>query len=169
MTVIGIILGSLLGILAVLLIVVGALGWAAKLPGNPVFGIRVPEVRKSQEFWDVAHRVAGPLWVLSGVSFVIASLVAFAATGWMWLVVALAAVAGIVFIGMGAGMAAHTVAMLDAQRSRETDAPVSAEVEEAGGITITSPILNKTPLNAPKIDLDAVRRAAQIKQNPQND
>ena len=65
MTVIGIILGSLFGVLAVLLIVVGALGWAAKLPGNPVVGIRVPEVRKSQELWDMAHRVAGPLWVLS--------------------------------------------------------------------------------------------------------
>ncbi|BAU97381.1 hypothetical protein N24_3119 [Corynebacterium suranareeae] len=173
MTVIGIILGSLFGIFAVLLIVVGALGWAAKLPGNPVVGIRVPEVRKSQEMWDMAHRVAGPLWVLSGVSFVIASLVAFVASGWMWLVVALGVVAGIVFIGMGAGMAAHTVAMVDAKRSRENpetpEAPVSAEIEEAGGVTITSPILNKTPQNAPKIDLDAVRRAAQTKQDPQND
>ena len=170
MTVIGIILGSLFGVLAVLLIVGGALGWAAKLPGNPVVGIRVPEVRKSQELWDMAHRVAGPLWVLSGVSFVIASLVAFVASGWMWLVVALGVVAAIVFIGMGAGMAAHTVAMVDAKRSRETpQAPVSAEIEEAGGVTITSPIINKTPLNAPKIDLDAVRRAAETTQEPQND
>lgn len=168
MTVIGIILGSLFGILAVLLIVVGGLGWAAKLPGNPVLGIRVPEVRKSQELWDMAHRVAGPLWVLSGVAFAISALMSFAASGWMWLIVALTAIAGIVFIGMGAGMAAHTVALVDAKRSQEgTDAPVSAEVEEAGGVTIKSPILDKTPASAPKIDLDAVRKAAQSKQNPQ--
>ena len=61
MTVIGIILGTLCGILAVVLLVVGVLGWTAKLPGNPIFGIRVPEVRKSKELWDMAHRVAGPL------------------------------------------------------------------------------------------------------------
>lgn len=175
MTVIGIILGSLFGILAVLLIVTGALAWTAKLPGNPAIGIRVPEVRKSQELWDMAHRVAGPLWVLSGVAWTIAALVSFAATGWMWLVVVLGVIGGLTFLGMGAGMGAHTVAMVDAKRKAQGES-VDAEGgccssdNGEGGCCSTSepaadaPVVNTTPLNAPAIDLDAVRRAAQASQ-----
>ncbi|BAC19675.1 putative tryptophan transporter [Corynebacterium efficiens YS-314] len=179
MTVIGIILGSLFGILAVLLVVTGVLAWKAKLPGNPVLGIRVPEVRKSQELWDMAHRVAGPLWVLSGVAWAIASLMAFAATGWMWLVVGLGVIGGLVFLGMGAGMGAHTVAMVDAKRK--------AQGEDAGGCSscgeggcgsaaegagdtcapANEPVENDTPVNAPAIDFDALRRAAQAQNQAQ--
>lgn len=180
MTVIGIILGSLFGILAVLLIVAGALAWQAKLPGNPVIGIRVPEVRKSQELWDMAHRVAGPLWVLSGVAWAIASLVSFAASGWMWLVVALGAVGALTFLGMGAGMGAHTVAMVDAKRKAAGEASgeggcCSADGGGEGGCCSPSDsaaptsVENSTPLNAPAIDLDAVRRAAQAQSQARQD
>ncbi|WJY93453.1 hypothetical protein CFAEC_13340 [Corynebacterium faecale] len=181
MTVIGIILGSLFGILAVLLIVAGALAWTAKLPGNPVIGIRVPEVRKSQELWDMAHRVAGPLWVLSGVAWAIAALMSFAATGWMWLVVGLGVVGGLTFLGMGAGMGAHTVAMVDAKRKAQGESSdseggccssggeggccspseQSEPSESASQASANAPVNNATPLNAPAIDLDAVRKAAQ--------
>lgn len=179
MTVIGIILGSLFGILAVLLVVTGVLAWKAKLPGNPVLGIRVPEVRKSQELWDMAHRVAGPLWVLSGVAWAIASLMAFAATGWMWLVVGLAVIGGLVFLGMGAGMGAHTVAMVDAKRKAAGDssegACCSADGGGEGGCCspadngAPAPVENTTALNAPAIDLDAVRRAAQAQSRARQD
>lgn len=181
MTVIGIILGSLFGILAVLLVVTGVLAWKAKLPGNPVLGIRVPEVRKSQELWDMAHRVAGPLWVLSGVAWAIASLMAFAATGWMWLVVGLAVIGGLVFLGMGAGMGAHTVAMVDAKRKAEgADSGGCSSCGEGGcgsaaeGTTSTcapadEPVENDTPLNAPAIDFDALRRAAQAQTQASQD
>lgn len=180
MTVIGIILGSLFGILAVLLIVAGALAWQAKLPGNPVIGIRVPEVRKSQELWDMAHRVAGPLWVLSGVAWAIASLVSFAASGWMWLVVALGVVGALTFLGMGAGMGAHTVAMVDAKRKAAGEASgeggcCSADGGGEGGCCSPSDsaaptsVENSTPLNAPAIDLDAVRRAAQAQSQARQD
>lgn len=178
MTVIGIILGSLFGFLAVLLIVAGALAWTAKLPGNPVLGIRVPEVRKSQELWDMAHRVAGPLWVLSGVAWAIASLVSFTASGWLWLIVALGVVGALTFLGMGAGMGAHTVAMVDAKRKAAGEASgegacCSSDGGGEGGCCspadsptdatpTNAPVENTTPLNAPAIDLDAVRRAAQV-------
>lgn len=49
---------ALLLILAALFIIVGGLGWAGKLPGNGVIGIRVPEVRKTKELWDTAHRLS---------------------------------------------------------------------------------------------------------------
>ncbi len=179
MTVIGIILGSLFGILAVLLIVTGALAWKAKLPGNPVIGIRVPEVRKSRELWDMAHRVAGPLWVLSGVAWAIAALVSFAATGWMWLVVGLGIIGGLIFLGMGAGMGAHTVAMVDAKRKAQgesSDAGGCASCGEGGcgsaadgadstATAANEPVENDTPVNAPKIDFDALRKVVQAQDN----
>lgn len=156
MTVIGIILGVLFGLLALTLAVVGVLGWRSSLHGNPVFGIRVPEVRKSRELWDMAHRVAGPLWVASAVAWAIAAIVALTAAGWMWLVVAFAAVAGMVFLGMGAGMGAHTVAMVDARRHREEiqatrDAHPQPEPE---------PELTAEPAEPkPAVDMEALRRA----------
>lgn len=175
MTVIGIILGSLFGILAVLLIVTGVAAWQAKLPGNPIIGIRVPEVRKSQELWDMAHRVAGPLWVLSGVSWAIASLISFTATGWMWIIPVAGVIGGLIFLGMGAGMGAHTVAMVYAKRTREEAVSDEGGCCSSGGeggccspadttVSADAPVENATPLNAPAIDLDAVRRAAQAAQ-----
>lgn len=164
MTVIGIILGTLCGIIAVVLLVVGVLGWTAKLPGNPIFGIRVPEVRKSQDLWDMAHRVAGPLWALSGLVWAIAALVAFTAAGWMWLVVGMAILAGLVFLGMGAGMGAHTVAMVDAKRHREEiqatrDAHPKPLDPEAGqeGDSIAPTAEEAAP--KPSVDFAALRRA----------
>ncbi|WP_080792089.1 SdpI family protein [Corynebacterium pacaense] len=157
MTVIGIILGSLFGALAFLLIVTGVLAWTAKLPGNPAVGIRVPEVRKSQDLWEMAHRVAGPLWTLAGVSLGIASMIAFIAGSWMWIIVVAAVIASLVFIGMGAGMGAHTVAMVDAKRHSE-------EIRAARDAHPELPVERPEPEpmeEAPKppVDLDALRRA----------
>lgn len=75
------ILGTVLLILAIALLVIGVLAWRRKLPGNPVIGIRVAEVRKSQEIWEAAHQVAGPLWLVGGVALVFGGLVAFARKG----------------------------------------------------------------------------------------
>lgn len=102
-------------IIAVFTAIIGGLAWAQKLPGNSVIGIRVPEVRKTQELWDTAHRIAGPLWVLAGVSLFLGAVLSISASGWMWALVALAFVAWLAFLGIGAGMAAHTVALIDAQ------------------------------------------------------
>lgn len=158
MTVIGIILGVLFGILALVLAVVGVLGWRSRLPGNPVFGIRVPEVRKSRDLWDMAHRVAGPLWVASAVAWAIAAIVSLNATGWMWLVVAFAAVAGVVFLGMGAGMGAHTVAMVDARRHRaEIQATRDAHPKPEAA---PAPVVDEAPEEPkPAVDVAALRRA----------
>lgn len=166
MTVIGIILGTLCGILAVVLLVVGVLGWTAKLPGNPIFGIRVPEVRKSKELWDMAHRVAGPLWALSGLAWAIAALVAFTASGWIWLVVGMGIIAGLVFLGMGAGMAAHTVAMVDNKRHREEiqvtrDAHPKPVDPEAGQDADSIAPAAKEEAPKPSVDFAALRRAIE--------
>ena len=72
---------ALLLILAALFIIVGGLGWAGKLPGNGVIGIRVPEVRKTKELWDTAHRIAGPLWTVSGVVLALGGILSFGASG----------------------------------------------------------------------------------------
>ena len=103
---------ALLLILAALFIIVGGLGWAGKLPGNGVIGIRVPEVRKTKELWDTAHRIAGPLWTVSGVVLALGGILSFGASGWMWLVVALAVVGSLALLGMGAGMGAIIVKAL---------------------------------------------------------
>ena len=109
---------ALLLILAALFIIVGGLGWAGKLPGNGVIGIRVPEVRKTKELWDTAHRIAGPLWTVSGVVLALGGILSFGASGWMWLV-ALAVVGSLALLGMGAGMGAHAVALIDARATAE--------------------------------------------------
>lgn len=121
---------------AAVLIIVGGLSWTGRLPGNSYIGIRVPEVRKSRELWNTAHRVAGPLWTLAGVVLGFGGLLALSAGGWSWLLVVAAVVACLVFLGMGAGMGAHTVALIDAQRTAESStgccssAPAGSDASE---------------------------------------
>ena len=78
--------GIIFLILAVFLIIVGALASTKRLPGNSYIGLRLQEIRKSREAWDNAHRVAGPFWILSGVCLVFGGIVALRAEGWMWVV-----------------------------------------------------------------------------------
>lgn len=100
--------------------ITGILGWTGKLPGNPYVGIRVPEVRKSEELWITAHKIAGPFWTLSGLTLMAAGALSLNAHGvGSWLLVVGAVIATLVFVGMGAGIAAHTVAMIDARAQAE--------------------------------------------------
>lgn len=107
-------------IFAVVQIIIGVLGWTGKLPGNSYIGIRVPEVRKNKKMWDTAHRIAGPLWTVSGVILALGAIITFNAQGWMWALSILSIIAWLIFLGMGAGMAAHTVAMMDIKEEKET-------------------------------------------------
>ena len=96
-------------VLAVCIAVVAGLAWSAKLPGNNWIGIRAPEARKSQENWDITHRVAGPPWAVSAVAFLGATMLGFLAirpeaSGWMWLWYAVALLAGIAMLGIGAAI-----------------------------------------------------------------
>ncbi|MBC6831079.1 MULTISPECIES: SdpI family protein [Corynebacterium] len=112
-------------VLAVCIAVVAGLAWSAKLPGNNWIGIRAPEARKSQENWDITHRVAGPPWAVSAVAFLGATMLGFLAirpeaSGWMWLWYAVALLAGIAMLGIGAAIGSHTIALYDAKVSAES-------------------------------------------------
>ncbi|MCZ9310180.1 SdpI family protein [Corynebacterium uberis] len=133
------ILGVIFCVLAAAVALVGALGWAQRLPGNSLVGLRVPEVRKSQQLWDLGHKIAGPLWVLAGVVFLFAGLFSFIAHGWLWIAPAALFIIALGFIGVGSAQAAHAVAAVDARDM----------AKQAGG----GP--------APKVDLGALRRAAR--------
>lgn len=150
-------LAAVLLILGVFLFVVGVLAATRKLPGNGIIGIRVPEVRKSRELWDTAHAVAGPTWIASGVSMLFAGMLSLTATGAMWIVVALAVVASLVLLGMGAGMGAHTVALIDAQHSESGCTSDSCDCGSGGcGDAAASDV---------PVDVDAARRAATAQDN----
>ena len=112
-------------VLAVCIAVVAGLAWSAKLPGNDWIGIRAPEARKSQENWDITHRVAGPPWAVSTIAFLGAAMLGFLAirpeaSGWMWLWYAVALLAGIAMLGIGAAIGSHTIALYDAKVSAES-------------------------------------------------
>ena len=112
------IFGIVLLVLGLILTVIGGLAWAAKLPGNGVVGIRVPEVRKSRDLWVLAHRIAGPFWTLGGVALLFGACFAFIAQGWLWVLPVLTLLIALVAVGAGAGQAAHAVASIDRKSTR---------------------------------------------------
>ena len=115
------ILGVLLILLGIAVAVIGILAITKRLPGNKWIGIHVPEVRKSRELWDLAHRVASPSWLVSALAFIASGAISLTASGWMWFVVVGGVLAGMVMLGVGAAMGAHTVALYDAQRETAGD------------------------------------------------
>lgn len=127
-----------LAVLAVAVLIVGALAWTGRLPGNSVIGLRVPEVRRSKDMWVTAHRIAGPMWVFAGVLLAFAAAFSSIVSGWGWIVPVALVVGAVAAIGAGAGRGAHTVAALDARR-----------------------IAEESTDDTPKVDLDALRRAAK--------
>ncbi len=116
-----IILGTILALFAVFLLIVGCLAWSRRLPGNNYIGIRVPEVRKSKESWDLAHQFAGPLWVASGVTMAIASVPPFSGISWLLLISVIALVAAIYFFGLGASIGARAAGALENSSGSERD------------------------------------------------
>lgn len=155
------VVGTLLAIVAIALIIIGTLAWARRLPGNSYVGIRVPEVRKSQELWTTAHQVAGPLWVVGGIAAGIAATLCFAPSGWLHLMSAVAVLASILFVSIGANVGARAASLLDAQadvtEASESTCCSAGGAEEADGEGQAS--TSFTP------DLEALRRAAQASDN----
>lgn len=145
------VIGVILLVLAAALLILGGLGWSQKLPGNGIIGIRVPEVRKSKDVWDAAHRVAGPLWLVGGVALLLGALVAFTAAGWMWLIVVLTVLAALVLLGMGANAGARAAAILDARAETESGCSSCGDGGSCGCGGHSEP--------APEIDFEALRRA----------
>lgn len=120
--------------LGLFLCAVGAAGMAGVLPGNPYVGLRIPEVRKSPELWVVGHKIAGRAWLGAGVALCVAAIVSVGASGWLWLIVALLVVGAVVLVGVGAGVAAHAVAVLDAKNmaAEDTGGCCSSSAEGTG-------------------------------------
>lgn len=112
----------ILAVLGLFILAVGALSFTQTLPGNPVIGLRIPEVRASEENWKLGHKLAGPAWIGAGVAMLAAALVASSAKAWLWLVVALLVIGSLFLVGMGAAMAAHTMAQIDARRRKAEEA-----------------------------------------------
>lgn len=139
------IVGILLALFACALFVLGGLAFAKKLPGNNYVGIRVSEVRKSQEIWEAAHHVAGTFWLVGAVALTFGAFTAFIAAGWLWILPILSVVIALVAIGAGANVGARTAATLavaeEADEQRQAEAPAA-------------------PPTA-KVNMDALRRAAQ--------
>ncbi len=119
-------LSIILGVLGVGVLVVGLLAVTGKLPGNSIIGLRIPEVRKSQEYWTMGHKIAGPPWTGSGVALLASAAVAWNASGWLWLIVGLLVVAAVFLVGMGAALAAHAMAQVDARAQKAAEAEGAA-------------------------------------------
>ena len=113
-----IVLTVVLVVVGLAFFIAGLLGAVGKLPGNPVVGLRVPEVRKSEELWNTAHRIVGPAWMGAGAAFMGAALITLKVSGWMWLIFALLLVGAVFLIGLGSALGAHTVARLDARAAQ---------------------------------------------------
>lgn len=73
-------LGLQLSILDVVYVAVGALyvllgNFLPRVKPNWLFGIRVPWTLESDEVWYRTHRLAGPIWVVGGLSLLLTPLV----------------------------------------------------------------------------------------------
>ena len=137
------VVGTLLIILSLVLIVLGAMATAGRLPGNAIIGLRVASVRKDKSIWDQAHRVAGPFVVFAGVALAFGSAFAFIANGWLWLAPIIALVIAVVALSVAGNFGARAAALVDA--AREDEAHTTAEPE--------------TAQPAAEINLDALRNA----------
>src|SRR5699024_10367315 len=112
--------GLILLVFALYWLIFGALATARRLQGNKYFGLRIPVLRKSKEAWDASHVVAGPVWILAGVSFLSGALVAFRASGWMWLNPVATVLIAIVAISVGSNLgarAAHLYTLKDQEEN----------------------------------------------------
>lgn len=162
----------LFAVLALALLSVGTLAWTRRLPGNSYVGLRVPEVRKSREKWDAAHRTAGPLWVASGMAFGFGAFLLATDRPLLWCMAVALGLGGLALLGMGASLGARNAAILDAYD--DAQAAKDSTCCSAGGApeddANAKPAANQQPRSsapAPQANpqqapnLDALRQAAQ--------
>ncbi|MCT1451814.1 SdpI family protein [Corynebacterium sp. p3-SID1145] len=139
----GVAIGVVFIVFALALLIPGLLAALGRLPGNNVVGLHVPEVRKDEEIWVQAHKVAGPYLILGGLALAFGAAFAFIADGWLW--------AGPVVLAL-VGIAA--VAAAGNQGARAAKLFAQAKDAEAGAEAATAH-------PAPQVDLGALRNAAR--------
>lgn len=144
MTVIAVILLVLAGAL----LLFGVLSWARKLPGNAIFGLRVPEVRKSEEAWRAAHAAAGPIWTFGGVALLFGALLAFVSGGWMWVFTAVTVLIALVALSLGANAGARIASLHDDTGDDDSGGGCGQDCNCGA------------PAETPAVDLTALRKAA---------
>ena len=148
--------GIIMLIVSALLLIVGGLAAAGKLPGNNVIGLRLIEIRKSRAAWDNAHKVAGPFWVLSGVSLFFGGIVALNASGWMWLIPAAMTAVSLLALSVGSNLGSRAAYLFDQAHSEEEGCGDSCN---CGGDSCTP--AGEAKQQPPEIDLDSLRKAAE--------
>ncbi|RAV31456.1 SdpI family protein [Corynebacterium heidelbergense] len=176
----GWILASVAFLVGAALLVMGLLGATGQLPGNSVFGLRIPEVRKSKENWQLAHKIAAPSWIGAGCAWVAAGALVLRGGGWLLLLAAALALVGLFLMGMGAGLAASTMARREQVAAEQagdgcggagggccSTPPAPSPAACASGEACGSCGLNGAcesaghgGVPAPNVDLSAARRAA---------
>lgn len=158
------ILAFVLLALAIIQLVVGGLAWTGKLPGNNIIGIRIPEARSSEEMWVLTHKIAGPLWIAAGVALLFSGLLAFNVSGLGWALVMIGVLAWLILVGMGAGMAANAVALIDASKKNtddhSTDTPGAAPTSPENTMTTETTDSSAPHTTAPAVDNAALLAAA---------
>lgn len=159
-----IVLSVLLFVLGAAVLVTGVLAVTGTLPGNRWVGLRVPEARKSEEMWRTGHRIAGPTWTGSGVALIAAGAVSLQG-GWLWIITGLLFAGALFLFGMGAALAAQTLAKIDhakAQQAEEQRAAAGCcSSGKSGADSCGGDCGGHSDDAAPvELDLDAARRAA---------
>lgn len=165
MTTANVVIGILFIIVAVVLVVLGGVAAAGKLPGNGTIGLRVPEVRKHESTWRQAHQVVGPFWILAGVAMALGAAFAFISHGWLWVAPVIAVVAAVVSLSVGGNFGARAAALVDAtitaqNEHQTTEAPTDGSAGSGAGGAGAAGSGTEGAAPKPAVDLDALRRAA---------
>ena len=128
------IFGIILAVLGVLVLVAALAAMSGHYPGNGWVGINTPDTRRSRELWVLAHRAAGPLWLVSAVALGFGALVAMRGGSWLLTVFAvIALVVAVVLLGAGGSVGARAAAVAAANAAEEdehTDAHEDATANE---------------------------------------
>ncbi len=102
-------------VLAVLLAVLAAIGMLGKLPRNRWLGIRNAATLRDDGTFRVANQVAAPTQFAAAAALLFGGIVAFKLDGAAGIiVVAIAALAALVLLAMGAGTGIRTAAAMPA-------------------------------------------------------
>lgn len=154
---------------AAVLLVSGVLASLRKLPGNPVIGLRLAEVRASQEAWDKVHAVAGPLWILAAVVWFFTGALFLQSSGLLWALAAILSFAGALILSVSGNIAARAARVY--QEAGVLSTADAAEGAAAGGCGGNcncgdAAAAEGNSASAAIVDVQALRQAAQQADNP---
>ena len=139
MSTLNVVFGIIFLVLAIALLIPGVMAATGRLPGNKTIGLQMQEVREHEITWVKAHKVVGPFWILGAIALFFSAAFSFIAAGWVWIMPVIGLIFAVVAISLGGNYGARTAILVDKAVKNEEQQP-------------TAP--------APKLDIDALRRAA---------